>query len=112
MQQSPSPIHMKRRKIMFFLCSQNQGLLHILFHFILTITLSDRHDHLQILVEKVKSQKGYLLNAVQLGREVLDLNTDFFIQEIFIYLYYVLWTLGYIIGIQKLKDAIVKPQGT
>lgn len=75
---------------MFFQCLQkSQGLLYILFHFLPTITLSDRHDYLPFLVEKMNSQKGYFLNAMQLERRGPDLNTDFFIQETFlIYLCY------------------------
>lgn len=70
--QWPSPLHtwinLKRRKIMFFRCLQkSQGLLYILFRFILTRTISDRHDYLQFLVEKNKSQEDYLLNATRVG---------------------------------------------
>lgn len=75
---------------MFFQCLQkSQGLLDILFHFLPTITLSDRHDYLPFLVEKMNSQNGYFLNALQLERRGPNLNTDFFIQETFlIYLCY------------------------
>lgn len=51
---------------MFFQCLQkSQGRPYILFPFILARTLSHRYDYLQLLAEKIKSQKDYLLDATQ-----------------------------------------------
>ena len=80
---------------MFFQCLQkSQGLLYILFLFILARTLSDRYDYLQFLVEKIKSQKDYLLDVTPVGQRAPGLECRLLHSRNISYLYYTVYILG------------------